>query len=138
MFAIPSLNRLWILLASACCFPTIIFAQPNKLSFRCIYQEQCGTLVETACLEPGNGFLLKYEQDNGFSAVMDGETWRSEKLDVAVGRNDLTVLAFGSATGETAMLSLDQEWNFAMTVHYTGQGDGIHWLSGTGNCEALA
>jgi hypothetical protein len=117
--------------------PITLAAQENQRTWKCNSNERCGTLVETSCGLAMHSFLLKFDGSNKFHAVMGGEIWGSTKIDTTFNRDDVTYMTLDAPSGEVALLSISQDWNFALTVHYTGLGDGVHWLSERGTCEEL-
>jgi hypothetical protein len=113
-------------------------AEDGRFNFTCAYDEQCGTLVETACSVDDGAFLLQFEQAKGFSIVMYNEVWISEKVETTSTREDLTTLVLNSPSGEVALFTVDQDWQFAMSIQYTGLGEGPHWISGNGTCKVVS
>jgi hypothetical protein len=107
------------------------------MDFKCTFVEQCGSLNGVGCFDPGASFLLSYEEDKGFSVVMYNEVWTSNNQELNSTRNDLTNLIFGAPSGEMALLTVDEDWVYSMTIHYTGAGEKLNWESGTGQCKII-
>jgi len=116
------------------CISSFVHASENRTNFKCIFSEQCGSLKGVSCFDPGAGFLLFHEKSKGFSIVMYNEVWTANAAALPSTRKDLTNLSFGAPSGEIALLTVDDKWNYAMTIHYTGGSNTLNWESGTGKC----
>jgi len=133
--------RLSLILASsimALITASVASGQENRINFRCEFTSLCGNLNGPGCLdEPTQAFLLTFEKDKGFSAVMYNEVWASENVNFTTDRTDLTALTLSSATGEIELLTADPDWNFVLGIHYVGRGEGVKFETGSGQCKVI-
>lgn len=126
-----------LFLALVTTVPTLSFAEQDRVNFKCTFAELCGSLNGVGCYEAGSSFLLIFEQNKNPSIVMYNEVWGSNGMKIPTFRDDLTTLMFSAPSGEMAMLTTDDEWQYSMSIHYTGAMNVLNWESGTGQCSLI-